>query len=162
MSLTLLDRCKCCSHPASKPDSLEKLLARINESPVKSQVIAAILNSLNTGSETLSLPLTDSPGLQNHGVEQSLTATTTEDARSDSPEGPDTTQEPCQCRKLEKEGSVVSPLQIMAAAIAADVPTTSLCPNHISRAKGGNALDERLVEYLSKMRPGFSDSFSPC
>lgn len=160
MSLTLLGRYKSCSHPVSKPDSLEKLLARINESPVKAQVIEAILNSLNTGSETLSPPLTDSP--QNHGLEQSLTAATTGDARSGSPEIPDTTQEPCPCRKLDKEGSVVSPLQIMAAAIAADVPATSLCPNHISRPKGGNALDERLVEYLSKMRPGFSDIFSPC
>lgn len=39
----------------------------------------------------------------------------------------------------------------MAAAIAADLPTTSLCPSHTSRSKDGNGLDERLVEYLSKM-----------
>lgn len=162
MSLTLLGRYKPFSHPVSKPDSLEKLLARINESPVKDQVIAAILNSLNNGSETLSPSLTDSPEPQNIGLGQSLRAATAGDARSDSPEIPDTNQEPCPCFKLQKEGSVVSPLQIMAAAIAADVPTTSLCPNHISRPKEGNPLDERLVEYLSKMRPGFSDNSSIC
>ncbi|KAF4806827.1 Protein priB [Colletotrichum siamense] len=131
--------------PTSKPDSLEKLLARINESPVKDQVIAAIVNSLNTGSDNLSPPLTDSPGFQNQGLEVSVNTT----SRSESPELPDTTQVPCPCFKLERESHVVSPLQIMAAAIAADLPTTSLCPSHTSRSKDGNGLDERLVEYLT-------------
>lgn len=125
---------------------------------MKDQVIAAVLNSLNVGSSTLSPPSSTSPTTLNptqdqeapyeRGFATSASAVTTfENRRSSTPEIPDATQVPCPCYKLKRKGEVVSPLQIMTAAIAADAPTAD---SSLSQPAHTSKLDERLMEYLSR------------
>ncbi|KAL0935704.1 prib protein [Colletotrichum truncatum] len=130
----------------NKPDSLEKLLARINDSPVKDEVIAAIVKSLDTGSTTSSPPLSDSsPGSK----VTPTTATADDDDGSDSSGIPDTTGVSCPCYNLKRPSSVLSPLQIMASALTVDRTTTTSSVSQQAQASKGEAVDDRLLEYLN-------------
>lgn len=97
----------------SKPETVEKLLSRINESPVRDQVISATLKSgtpqqLSNKSTSVDVA-SNAPDLGDQ-----------DSSSSDDVGIPDTTQTPCPCLQLKRESPVVSPLQIMAAAFAAD------------------------------------------
>jgi hypothetical protein len=144
----------------SKPETAEKLLSRINDSPLRDQVISAILESY-----TLQKPSNNSP--DSHDAYGTPDFTVEEDFGSDDVDIPDTSQTPCPCVKLKRESPVVSPLQIMAGAFAATMSPPHQCldsQSHvsllapISQDSNANTVDTRLVEYFCMFSVAFDDN----
>lgn len=138
----------------SKPETAEKLLARINESPVKDQVISAILNSA-TAQQPSSNSSNSRGDRGTHGTDAQ------DEFSSDDADIPDTTQTPCPYLKLKRESPVVSPLQIMAAAFTTDMSPGHQCADsqtHVSplppiaQDSNPDTLDNRLLEYFCMLR----------
>ena len=157
MFIILTNRLTC----ISKPETAEKLLSRINDSPVRDQVISAILESY-----TLQKPSNNSP--DSHDAYGTHDFTAQEDFGSDDADTPDTSQLPCPCLKLKRESPVVvSPLQIMAGAFAATMSPPHQCldsQSHvsplapISQDSNADTVDTRLVEYFCMFSVAFDDN----
>jgi hypothetical protein len=143
----------------SKPDTAEKLLARIIESPFRDEVISAILKSATSQEPINGQPKNSrsdfgSPGFTAQGGFQG-----SDDAQIPVLP-PEASQTPCACRTLKQESSVVSPLQITAGALANAVSPAhpNPCPDsqahHVPRVApnpsdcNANTVDNRLVEYF--------------
>lgn len=135
-------------------------MARINESPVKDEVISAILNSATAQhpSNNVTNPRRDRG---THGTDAQ------DDLSSDDADIPDTTQTPCPYLKVKRESPVVSPLQIMAAAFTTDMSPGHQCADSqthvsplppISQDSNADTLDNRLVEYFCMLRTMFEDT----
>ncbi|KAL0779340.1 hypothetical protein CaCOL14_003824 [Colletotrichum acutatum] len=152
----------------NKPDTVQKLLDRINESPVRDQVIAAIINSSKAQSHS-ELSALDSFSSLRDSVPAQLDAAVvdetifpalieqSEESECDGP--PDSTLSPCPCSKLKKESSVVSPLHIMAAAFTTkdtsfanqnvDTAMPYLPLDAVGRRGNEGSMRKRLIEYFT-------------
>ncbi|KAK7436003.1 hypothetical protein Landi51_12757 [Colletotrichum acutatum] len=152
----------------AKPDTVQKLLDRINESPVRDQVIAAIINSSKAQSHS-ELSALDSFSSLRDSVPAQLDAAVvdetifpalieqSEESECDGP--PDSTLSPCPCSKLKKESSVVSPLHIMAAAFTTkdtsfanqnvDTAMPYLPLDAVGRRGNEGSMRKRLIEYFT-------------
>lgn len=108
---------------SNKPDTVEKLLLRISESPVGDQVVQAILNSAAAASSTSPATVPTTHQSVPHESSRISESTTTEQLTL--PDGP------CQTRcthatEPKAQPSTVSPLDILAVAVdAVSAPTDS-------------------------------------
>ncbi|KAK1493759.1 hypothetical protein CCUS01_03060 [Colletotrichum cuscutae] len=153
---------------SDKPDTVQKLLDRINESPVRDQVIAAIINSSRAQTHPESSALDsfsslrdnvpahlDAPGTEENAVPALIEQS--EESECDGP--PDLTLSPCPCSKLKREISVVSPLHIMAAAFTkkdtsfatqnVDTAVPHLPLDAVGRRGNESSINKRLIEYFT-------------
>ncbi|KAI5460428.1 fungal transcriptional regulatory protein [Mariannaea sp. PMI_226] len=129
-------RCRYPSHSnrgrkkgsTNKPVTVEKLLSRINESPVRDQVVTALLAS-HVSREHVSHPslvttgtLSDISAASN-GSGATTVAPNFSIAENGRPRAPDQGSS-----DLDVQGSSISPLHIVAAAITANTSTSPLTP----------------------------------
>nr|CEG03351.1 unnamed protein product [Fusarium pseudograminearum CS3487] len=116
-------RHRCDRLDPCKPDTVEKLLLRISESPVGDQVVQAILNSAAAASSTSPATVPTTHQSVPHESSRISESTTTEQLTL--PDGP------CQTRcthatEPKAQPSTVSPLDILAVAVdAVSAPTDS-------------------------------------
>ncbi|KAK1701552.1 hypothetical protein BDP55DRAFT_625760 [Colletotrichum godetiae] len=152
----------------NKPDTVQKLLDRINESPVRDQVIAAIINSSKVQSHPNVSALDSFSSLRDSVPAQSdapgagetpCPAVVEQSEESDRDGPPDSTLSPCPCSNLRKESSVVSPLHIMAAAFTTkdtnsanqiiDTVVPHLPFDAVGRRGNESSINKRLMEYFT-------------
>lgn len=135
---------------ASKPTTVEKLLSRINESGVRDQVVAALLNSNVDRSNHALSPI--------QGQETTSAAVRADSLRpSDRQPGfnhHDT--------EFDARHPLVSPLNMMAAAVAAEIvpsPQNSrpqigcFFKNQVGRRGVVEVFEERLAKYFGNVSP---------
>ncbi|KAL6897493.1 hypothetical protein GGI43DRAFT_409238 [Trichoderma evansii] len=100
----------------NKPDTVEKLLSRINESSVREQVIAAIIES-HVSHQNAPVRSLDSPASLHASSCPGVTTNTSAEHAS-SANGPSQTNQVA--TEIDLQSTLVSPLHILAAAVASD------------------------------------------